>query len=123
MLLKIQASLPPTTPASVESSDDTGSDSALPQPSPAIQLTPLLGSSPSDHLQTLHSLYVSQIATIVWVNASQNVLDGSRKCVIVGLALRKAENSGTGYELSEGERATFQGVMAMLQEMLEGRLA
>ncbi|KAF6765273.1 hypothetical protein DFP72DRAFT_870594, partial [Ephemerocybe angulata] len=115
----IQASLPSTTPLSTEPSD-TATEITLPEPSPAIQLTPLLGSAPSDHYQTLYSLYTSQIATIVWESPAHDTFDGSRKSIVVGLALKKAADAGAGCELSEDERATFQGIMRMLQDMLKG---
>lgn len=116
--LQIQASLPATTP--ITSSDNSEPNpSALPPPPIAIQLTPLLGSAPSDRIQTLHNLYASQIATIVWLAESENPLQINRKNVVVGIALRRSsENSDS--DLSESERTTFYGVMAAIKELLRG---
>jgi len=89
---------------------------SLPEVSPAIQLTPLLGSASSEHMQVLHSLYVAQIATIIWTEGAKLGLD-DRRSVIVGLALAKWE----GPESNEGgrqEKDLFQGVMAMVYDLL-----
>ncbi|KAJ6547640.1 hypothetical protein B0H19DRAFT_1166710 [Mycena capillaripes] len=89
----------------------------LPEPSASIQLTPLLGNAPSHHIQTLHSLYAAQIATLFWTAASSNPLEVSRKSIIVGIALRKSgslEDEG----LTENERSVFAGVMSMVLELL-----
>ncbi|KAJ7581321.1 hypothetical protein C8J56DRAFT_262383 [Mycena floridula] len=108
----IQVSLPATTPLEPQDNNDPA---ALPTPSPAIQLTPLLGNGPSEHLQTLHSLYASQIATIIWTTEAEMDLAFSRRSVIVGIALRKAtSNEG----LSDLERKVFSGVMAMVKELV-----
>ncbi|KAF7323043.1 hypothetical protein HMN09_00084200 [Mycena chlorophos] len=107
----IQASIPDTTPLLPPASPDD-----LPEPSPAIQLTPLLGQAPSEHMHTLHSLYAAQIATIVWFAASNNPLDITRRSVIVGIALRKT-NADPDETLSEHERAIFGGVMKMVSEI------
>jgi len=116
---QVQATLPATTPSSLNPEGEE--PESLPQPSPGIQLTPLLGSSPSEHHQTLQSLYACQIATIVWQSPTHGGgLDGSRRPVVVGLALKKVSDAGVGCELSEGERETFRGIMQMLQGMLQG---
>ncbi|KAF9454557.1 hypothetical protein P691DRAFT_770452 [Macrolepiota fuliginosa MF-IS2] len=108
----IQASIPPTTvlppPPLVPGQ--------LPQPSPAIQLTNLLGGASSEHDQTLRSLYISQIATLVWMSESSSALDLGRKSVIVGLALKQGEDGENG--LSKSERSVFHGIMALVQDML-----
>ncbi|KAG2750578.1 hypothetical protein P692DRAFT_20831781 [Suillus brevipes Sb2] len=91
----IQASIPSTTPL-LSAQDD---DSLLPAPPAAIQLTPLLGGASSEHVQTLHSLYAAQIATIVWVEEAKKMAV-DRRSVVVGIALREAD-----------ERKTFHGVM------------
>lgn len=117
---KIQVTLPTTNTFSPDPPETTDNKNTLPVPSPTIQLTPLLGGSASDHHQTLQSLYASQIATIIWESPSQSALDGNRRSVVVGLALKRVGNAGSGCELSEEERATFQGVMRMLQDMLKG---
>lgn len=92
-----------------------GQENSLPVPSPGIQLTPLLGSSISEHQQTLHSLYASQIATIIWDETSQYSIQGTSRSVVVGLALKKAEAEGPGCELSEKEREMFLGIMKAIQ--------
>ncbi|KAK7467225.1 hypothetical protein VKT23_004283 [Stygiomarasmius scandens] len=116
----IQASLPATVPLQPAPPPDPLYPNALTLPPPpiAIQLTPLLGYAPSEHTQTLHNLYASQIATIIWTAEAASPLQVSRKNVIVGIALRKTtttEQSG----LNEEERNTFSRVMSMIQEMLE----
>ncbi|KIY72198.1 hypothetical protein CYLTODRAFT_418177 [Cylindrobasidium torrendii FP15055 ss-10] len=116
----IQASLPATTqlPDTVNDSEEPNA-SQLPQPPPAIQLQPLLGGAPSEHLQTLQNLYVSQIATLIWVKED---VFGVRRSVVVGLALKKAEvPAADDVGLSESERVTFLGVVQMVQELLEQR--
>lgn len=114
---KIQASIPPTTslppPPTLPEQ--------LPPPLPAIQLTPLLGSASSEHLQTLHSLYASQIATLAWAYEPPSTADLGRKSVVVGLALKKVESGDDG--LSEDEKTTFRGIMALVQDMLKQYVA
>lgn len=104
---KIQVSLPATIPL-----EPVDSLQEIPTPSPGIQLTSLLGVAPSDHLQTLHSLYASHVATIVWTAAASDPLIVSRKDVIVGIALQKADSE-------EAERQTFVGVMKMVKRLLD----
>ncbi|KAH6918503.1 hypothetical protein BKA70DRAFT_1175924 [Coprinopsis sp. MPI-PUGE-AT-0042] len=115
----IQATLLTTEPLSNE---DQGDDS-FPEPSPATQLTPLLGSSASEHQQTLHSLYAAQIATIIWDETSQFSIQGTRRSVIVGIALKKTGNEGKGCELSDNERATFREIIKTLQKVVRGSTA
>ncbi|KAJ6630881.1 hypothetical protein B0H10DRAFT_1983591 [Mycena sp. CBHHK59/15] len=105
----IQAAIPDTTPLVPPIQDPSQPNlEALPEPPPAIQLTSLLGNAPSQHVQTLHSLYAAQIATIVWTAGSNSSLEVSRKSVIVGIALRKSDgNDGTG--LTGNERSVFAG--------------
>jgi hypothetical protein len=50
-------------------------------------------------MQTLHSLYAAQIATIIWVEEAKKMAV-DRRSVVVGIALRDAD-----------ERKTFHGVM------------
>lgn len=92
----------------------------LPQPPPSVELTSLLGSAPSEHLRTLHSLFASQVATLVWVAQGDN-LDVERQGVIVGIALRQAAEPGKDGHLSPHEKAVFHGVMDMVKELLERR--
>lgn len=61
----------------------------LPPPPDAISLTPLLGTPPKP---TLHSLYTSQIATLVWWTLQE--LSLPRRPVVVGLALEKSAHRG-----------------------------
>lgn len=68
-------------------------------------------------MQTLHSLYAAQMATIVWTAEAQGPFEVSRRGVIVGLALRKSGVVGD-VGLTESEKATFRGTMSMLQELL-----
>lgn len=121
LLAQIQASIPSTAPllpnsatiSDSEHAEDVVSElgHALPSPPPSIQLIPLLGSAPTEHIQTLHSLYASQAATLVWLSVEKH--GGERKPVVVGIALRKAD---VWDEVKE--RKTFLGVMKMLQELL-----
>jgi hypothetical protein len=92
----------------------TGSqnDLVLPPVPPAIELTTLLGNTLSEHMQTLHSLYAAQIATIIW-NWEDEHSPGLRRSVVVGIALRKI------HEQDEvGERESFFQVMEMVQQLL-----
>lgn len=100
-------------PQSSESSDQK--HLLLPEPSPAIQLIPLFGSAPSEHQQTLYSLYVSQIATIIWKHEAQRGLESSQRSVVVGLALSKLDSQEGRVQ---AERDIFEGVMFMLQDLL-----
>ncbi|OAX41976.1 hypothetical protein K503DRAFT_734628 [Rhizopogon vinicolor AM-OR11-026] len=110
----IQASIPSTHDLDglIENSDSL--TSTLPAPPAGIQLTPLLGGAPSEHLQTLHSLYAAQIATIIWVEEAKRSLGIERRSVVVGIALRKGRD-----ELDADERNTFHGVMHHLYRMLD----
>ncbi|KAG2078226.1 hypothetical protein BDR04DRAFT_1087977 [Suillus decipiens] len=101
----IQASIPSTTP--LLSAHDEDLTTGLPAPPAAIQLTPLLGGAPSEHLQTLHSLYAAQIATIIWVEEAKKMAV-ERRSVIVGIALRDGD-----------ERKTFHGVMDHLNRLIQ----
>ncbi|KAJ7774498.1 hypothetical protein DFH07DRAFT_865827 [Mycena maculata] len=110
----IQATIPETTPLFPAVQDPARPNvQALPEPPASIQLTPLLGNAPSQHLQTLHSLYAAQIATIVWTAGLNNPLEVSRKSVIVGIALRKSDGENT-----DNERSTFTRVMSMVFELV-----
>ena len=118
---KIQASIPQTASLLVQQSLDQGEPNAptLPSPPPSIQLTPLLGSTPSDHLRTLYALYASQVATIIWTAEAGGLTEEHRRNVIVGLALKKTgEEEDRG--LSEVERGTFHQVMGMVGELVKG---
>ncbi|KAI0093698.1 hypothetical protein BDY19DRAFT_989250 [Irpex rosettiformis] len=112
----IQATMPDTAPLLPTEPSPNPSDISLPPPSPSIQLTPVLGQAPSEHDQTLHSLYASQIATLVWTAEAAGALDSGRRGVIVGIALRKSsgEEGSTG-----GEQRVFIGAMGMVTELLK----
>ncbi|TFK55123.1 hypothetical protein OE88DRAFT_1653785 [Heliocybe sulcata] len=92
----------------------------FPAPPPSIQLTPLFGSASSEHIRTLHSLYASQVATIVWTMEAEHAVDAlPRRRVIVGIALKNRSGSDDGSsKLTEDERAVFHGVMRTIQGML-----
>ncbi|KAF9246325.1 hypothetical protein BU15DRAFT_39569 [Melanogaster broomeanus] len=116
----IQASIPPTTPLrSDHASFDSSGPAPEPLPSPpaAIQLTPLFGSASSEHMQTLHSLYAAQIATLVWLAGDEELMGGDRRSVIVGIALAKSQSVGE-QELNEQERKVFHGIMDSLWSLI-----
>lgn len=116
----IQASIPQTSPLPPVPKSDPNEPNAspLPEPPASIQLTPLFGSASSEHVRTLHSLYASQIATIVWTTEAEQALDApSRRTVIVGIALKKGSDDGNS-ALSGNERAVFHGVMNVIRDML-----
>jgi proteasome assembly chaperone 3 len=70
-------------------------------------------------MQTLHSLYTAQVATIVWTAESNGPLEVDRRNVVVGIALRKSDCMDGG-GLSQQERDVFVGVMDMLRDSLAG---
>nr|KIR47406.1 hypothetical protein I312_03167 [Cryptococcus bacillisporus CA1280] len=91
--------------------------SILPPPPPQASLAPLLGSPPQ---QTLHELYVSQIATLVWWALQTS--GQARRHVVVGLALKqngngaRDEDSGEEEALVESERERYAGIMDMVSQ-------
>lgn len=111
--------MPQTAPLLPAPSPDLDEPNALllPPPPPSIQLTPLLGNAPTDHLRTLHALYASQIATLLWTSEAEGLMDSRRRSVIVGLALRKSDTEGSE-ELTEAERESFHGIMGMITELV-----
>ncbi|EGO03368.1 hypothetical protein SERLA73DRAFT_174837 [Serpula lacrymans var. lacrymans S7.3] len=113
----IQTSIPSTTPLIPAPPPDASNPNPLPPPPPAVQLTPLLGSGPSEHMQALHSIYAAQAATIIWNFEDQLPLKFYRRNVIVGLALQSS-GGDTLSGLSDGEREEFHAVMNMLQTLL-----
>ncbi|KIM49321.1 hypothetical protein M413DRAFT_438507 [Hebeloma cylindrosporum] len=116
----IQASIPATASLLPTRTDPSQLNGVLLQePSPAIQLTSLLGGAPSADLQTLQFLYASQIATIIWTEESQMGLESFRRSVVIGLALAKSDEQ----EPSEGgsQREVFEGVISMVQVLLKGK--
>ncbi|KAI5123616.1 hypothetical protein M0805_003432 [Coniferiporia weirii] len=117
----IQASIPATASLAPLSAESTQDNVPLVEPPPSIELIPLLGSPPSQHIATLHSLYASHIATLVWTLSSRSG-DGERRCVITGLALKKHPAvDDDGASLSVGAQNTFKGVMEMIFELQNGR--
>ncbi|KAI0054152.1 hypothetical protein FA95DRAFT_1579190 [Auriscalpium vulgare] len=116
-----QATMPATVPIEpAPPADPSDPDNRpLPPPHPSIELTPLLGQAPSSHTQALHSLYASQIATLVWTAEAEGLLTSSRPGVIVGLALKRpldGQSDGTAVDAE-----TFHGVMKMVRGLLEQR--
>ncbi|KZT09517.1 uncharacterized protein LAESUDRAFT_674244 [Laetiporus sulphureus 93-53] len=114
----IQATIPATTVIDPAPPPDPSHPNvtSLPVPPTAIQLTPLLGNAPSEHMQALHSLYASQIATIIWASEAEGTLEVERRGVVVGLALRKTDEA-EGMGLSKHEREVFYGIMDMVDEL------
>ncbi|KAF9500418.1 hypothetical protein BDN71DRAFT_1440468 [Pleurotus eryngii] len=112
----IQASISSTAPLLVPSDAPDADEDQLPQPPPSIQLTPLMGSTQSDHMHTLNSLYASQIATLVWL-AEEEALRPIRRNVVVGLALRRTD-SETIPALVDVEKRTFIQIMGVVGEAL-----
>lgn len=114
--------MPSTMPLLPAPPPDTAqpNERPLPVPPPSLQLTPLLGSAPTDRMQTLHSLYASQIATLVWTLEEASVLEADRRPVVVGVALSKSTSEpAQSSELSPHDRAVFRGVMEIVRELLE----
>ena len=118
---QIQATMPSTMPLLPPPLPDPSKPNSipLPAPPPSLQLTPLLGSAPSERAETLHSLYASQIATLVWTLEEANILESERRAVIVGIALSKAAGVTESTELSAQDRSVFRGVMDMVRELLQ----
>ncbi|KAL1747552.1 hypothetical protein HDZ31DRAFT_80391 [Schizophyllum fasciatum] len=118
----IQASLPATTPLQPAPEPDPVHPNALalPPPPPGIQVTGLLGSSSSDHQHTLHYLYASQIATIVWAAEGGGALSGPRRDVVIGLALRKPVSPPEEDDsLTATEKETYNAIMLLLLDILK----
>ena len=67
-------------------------------------------------MQSLYSLYASQIATIVWLAESEGLLGVSHRGVIVGIALKK-RSGGPGVIAEDTE--TFRSVMDMVYEVVQ----
>jgi len=113
----IQATIPSTAPLpTVQKRKSTSEPLILPNPPPAIELSRLFGTTPSDEDDLLYSLYASQIATIVWTNDGEDAI-GERRNVIVGLALRrKAPQERIP---AEDNRELYMEVMGMVLELLE----
>ncbi|KAH8106993.1 hypothetical protein BXZ70DRAFT_915982 [Cristinia sonorae] len=117
----IQATMPATSPllSPPPVNPEQPNRLPLPPPSPAVELSFLLGSAPSDHLRILHSLYASQIATLIWHDEAENGgLEVDRQPIILGIALRPSTDIGNDEDLSDSERDTFHGVMDLIREVL-----
>lgn len=63
-------------------------------------------------MQTLHSLYASHIATLIWMT-----IGGGPRSVIVGIALRRSKGH-EAEELGEEEQQTFRGIMDALRTLI-----
>jgi hypothetical protein len=70
-------------------------------------------------MQTLQSLYASQIATIIWTEESRMGLESFRRSVVIGLALAKSNEQETGEGRSQ--REVFEGVISMVHMLLNGK--
>ncbi|KAI0780676.1 hypothetical protein BD413DRAFT_463174 [Trametes elegans] len=116
----IEATLPPTTPLLPPPPPDPSQPNEVPLPVPpaALHLTPLLGGAPSERLQTLHSLYASHVATLVWTLEEASVIEANRRAIIVGISLAKSPASSHPIEISAHDRTVFRGVMTMVRELL-----
>lgn len=111
----LQVSVPDATTFLPAPAPDIPNQQTLPPPPPAIQIIPLLGSAPSEHMHTLQSLYAAQIATILWTEGVDESIETSRRSVVVGLALCKSDGDAG---VTEQEKYIFQGVMSALRELL-----
>ncbi|KAI0819540.1 hypothetical protein BC628DRAFT_1402112 [Trametes gibbosa] len=116
----IEASMPSTMPLLPPPPPDpmAPNELPLPIPPPSLQLTPLLGGAPTEQIQTLHSLYASQIATLVWTLEEASAFEAERRPVVVGIALARAAQPSQSSELSAHDRSIFRGVMGMVRELL-----
>ncbi|KAI0689792.1 hypothetical protein BC835DRAFT_1282269 [Cytidiella melzeri] len=114
----IQATMPDTAPLLPPPPSVDSSEPSLPPPPPSIQLTPLLGQAQSEHGHTLHSLYASQVATVVWTAEETREMEVDRRGVIVGVALRSSPDDAEGGS-NEHEQRVFLGVMKMIRELLK----
>ncbi|KAI0723953.1 hypothetical protein C8T65DRAFT_628008 [Cerioporus squamosus] len=117
----IQATIPSTMPLLPAPPPDPEQPNIvpLPVPPPSLQLTPLLGSAPTERIHTLHSLYASQIATLVWTLEEASVMEADRRAVVVGIALAKTSGAvDSSSELSSYDRRVFYGVMEMVRDLL-----
>ena len=116
---QIQATMPVAEPLPPVPSADSTLEQTIPPPSASIQLTPLLGVAQSEHLETLHSIYASSIATLVWTYEAEGSLGGDRRAIVVGVALKKSGDVASDtVGLTEHERTVFFGVMEVLRELL-----
>jgi len=104
----IQASLPQTVPIPPPSrapgTDNAPSTRVIPPaPPPAIELTPLLGHPPTPELHTFYNLLSAQLATVVWSSeeADGNSFGGTRRPVVVGIALKRDDSDSRDAELGE----------------------
>ncbi|KAI0671642.1 hypothetical protein C8Q78DRAFT_972793 [Trametes maxima] len=119
----IQATMPSTMPLLPPPPPDPSNPNEYPLaiPPPSLQLTPLFGSAPTERIQTLHSLFASQIATLVWTLEEASVLETDRRAVVVGIALAKPPQPPQSSELSAHDRTVFRGVMDIVRELLSGK--
>ncbi|KLO14500.1 hypothetical protein SCHPADRAFT_851115 [Schizopora paradoxa] len=112
----IQATIPSTTPLPIVQKRKSKSEQlVLPKPPPAVELSKVFGTAPSDEDDLLYSLYASQIATTVWTSNAEDAIGGERRNVMVGLSLRKKMPNGD----PEREREMYMQVIEMVMELLE----
>jgi proteasome assembly chaperone 3 len=109
---QIQATIPATIPLP-EIPNSLSEDISLPEPPVSIVLTPLLGTAPSPHLQTLTDIYVSQIATLIWCSNP-----ASRAPVIVGFNMMRPKQSEEEESTNEMDREKYLVIMNTVLEML-----
>ena len=103
--------MPPTTALDPV---ETSSDAPLVLPHPAIVLKPILGGTSSETAATLHALFASHIATLLWSLSEQNRFGGDRRSIIVGIALKQSQQAQNEGGLSEEAKSTFKAVMRMI---------
>lgn len=113
----IQASIPPTAPLNPAPAPTPNDPNPLPPISPAIQTTQLLGQAPTEHLQTLHSLYASQIATLIWTYEGNLSALIPRRNIITAISLKQSQTKEEE-TVADEERALFRAVMEMVDELL-----
>ncbi|GAA5882101.1 hypothetical protein JCM16303_005602 [Sporobolomyces ruberrimus] len=118
----IQVLPPPSTlPAALPRPSSGSSQPSLPPPHPSLVLSPLFGVPPTPHVQALHDLYASQIATILFEKMSTETQGFEVKPVVLGIGLKRTrEEDERGQEsgISDEERETFMQVMEMVKECI-----
>ncbi|KIP09551.1 hypothetical protein PHLGIDRAFT_102801 [Phlebiopsis gigantea 11061_1 CR5-6] len=115
----IEATIPEATPLlPPPPPPPESSEVPLPVPPAAINLKPLLGVAPSEHLETLYSLYAAQVATLVWTIGGSSSLGDTRRAVIVGIALKRFSGGEGNESVGEQERRVFRGAMRTLRDLL-----
>ena len=119
--VQIRARIPDTAQLAPAPPLDPDEPNVIPlPPAPAgIEIVPFLGTASTEHIRTLHSLYASQAATLVWASSeTAGLLEVDRKDVVVGIALRRDNRTHSGSGLTEYERRMFHGIMGLVKEVL-----